>query len=127
MLRLEFPLPDLPEIDGLPVLEIDVLRDPCSLPEGSGVVPREENFVSVGEAEYLIDELPCPPRSKLGISMWTVLGVRNMRLIRQVMGRTSFDFIRFCIVPDEWSLGLRDLHQAILLNFGQRDILLIPL
>lgn len=49
VLRLDCPLPDLPETDGFPVLENEVRREPCSL--GSGVVPREANLPSVGDAE----------------------------------------------------------------------------
>ena len=49
VLRLDAPLPDLFDIEGLPVLENDVRREPCSL--GSGVVPLDENLPSVGDAE----------------------------------------------------------------------------
>lgn len=43
MLRLEDPLPDLPEAEGFPVLEKEALRDPCSL--ASGVLPRDGDEV----------------------------------------------------------------------------------
>ncbi len=55
MLRLDaLLLLDLPGVDALPVLEMDVRRDPRSL--GSGVVPLE--LPATGDAAF-----PDPPKS----------------------------------------------------------------
>jgi hypothetical protein len=64
VLRLDVPLPERPEIDGLPALENDVLRDPDSF--GSGVVPRDDIFASVGDSGW---DLEKPAKSRLGISI----------------------------------------------------------
>lgn len=66
MLLLDVPLPDLPDIEGLPVLEKDVLREPRSL--GSGVGSRGENWACVGEVVWLAGELDLPLRYKAGMS-----------------------------------------------------------
>ena len=40
--------------------------------------------------------------------------------------RTPFNLVGQRIVPHEWRLGFRDLHQAILVDFRQCEVLFVP-
>ncbi len=56
-------------------------------------------------------------RSAKGVHRHLVLGY----------ARTALDGVRFGIVSHVGSLGLCDLHMAVLLRLGERKVLLVPL
>lgn len=110
MLRLEAPLPDLPDTDGRPELEKDVLRDPCSL--GSGVVPREETLASVGETALSVDG-DLLPKSKVGIScVEDKYGSSQQSSIKL----TSLKLVCLRIITHKWGLGFSDFHETVFLD-----------
>jgi hypothetical protein len=54
--------------------------------------------------------------------------VLNLPLILVKLHRlTSFHRISLCVVPDERCLGLSYLHETVLLDFSQSNILFVPL
>lgn len=122
VLLLEVTLAERPdmEVPGRPLLEIDVRRDEgpeVSAPVGETDIVGEFGWsISVGDREN--------PKSRFGMSKRTSSewARKSMKCLR-----TSFNGVSLCIISNIRCLGFRDLHQAVFLDFGQGNILLVPL
>lgn len=126
VLRLELRLPGRPPDEPRPLLENDALRD--GGPDSPSVAP----VVLVGENErgMGVGLATAVSRFSEGISGFRSQHQHAKRFVFRAQGskrRTSVDGVRLRVVADVGSLGLGDLHLAVLLRLGQREVLLVPL